>query len=83
MVTVARDHQDVDSASDRLHDLAFDVPSPAEQLRVRATQPSGRRGEQIGRFVPSDNIVRTGWTAAAGAASEEPDGRRIGRLGDV
>ncbi len=83
MVTVSRNHQDVDPVRDGLHDLAFDVSPPVEQYGIRATETSGRRGEQIRRFVSGDHIVWTSLTAPAGAASEESNGCRIRRLGDL
>jgi hypothetical protein len=83
MVTVARHHEDIDPVGNRLHHLAFDAPTPADQRRIRAAETSGRRGEQIRRFVVSDAIVRAGWSAPGGAASEESDRCRACRLRDV
>jgi hypothetical protein len=83
MVTVSRDHEDVHTIGDRLHDFAFDAPTPAEQRRIRAAETSRGRGEQVRCFVAGDGLVRLGWPAPGGAASEESDCCRACRLRDV
>jgi hypothetical protein len=45
MVTIARDHQDVDLLGDCLHHLAFDASAQADQCRVWTPETSCSCGE--------------------------------------
>jgi hypothetical protein len=83
MITVARDHQDVDAVGDCLHHFAFDAPTPAERRRVWTAETSGCRGKQIRGFVAGDSVVRTGRSTSCAAATEQTDGRSVSRFGDI
>ncbi len=83
MVSIARDHQQVDVIGDSSYDFALDSSSKLDQLHALAAEPSGGGGKQQRPGLSRNLLKLGGGFAPAPGPAQQADPSRLGDITDI